>query len=89
MIEQNQAPAEQGASPTAGVDWASTAHAVAVVDSRGEQLERFTITHTTAGLRELVARVRRAGGAEVAIERPDGPVVDALGTEAAPPPAGV
>ncbi|MGI8675871.1 MAG: IS110 family transposase [Nocardioidaceae bacterium] len=78
MIEQNQTPAKRGASPTAGVDWASTEHAVAVVDPCGGQLERFTVAHTTAGLRELVRRLGRAGVAEVAIERPDGPVVDAL-----------
>jgi transposase len=64
--------------PTAGIDWASADHAVAVVDHRGTQVERFTIPHTTTGLRELVGRLRRAGVVEVAIERPDGPVVDAL-----------
>lgn len=66
-----------GAS-TAGIDWASADHAVAIVDARGQQQERFTITHTASGLRQLVRRLRRAGVAEVAIERPDGPVVDAL-----------
>ena len=64
-------------APTAGIDWASTDHAVAVVDRRGNQLERFT-SRTPPGLRELVRRLRRAGVVEVAIERPDGPVVDAL-----------
>ncbi len=65
-------------APTAGIDWASTEHAVAVVDPGGIQLERFTVAHTAPGLRQLVARLRRAGVCEVAIERPDGPVVDAL-----------
>ena len=65
-------------APTAGIDWASTEHAVAVVDPRGIQLERFKVAHTTPGLRHLVARLHRAGVLEVAIERPDGPVVDAL-----------
>jgi transposase len=84
MIDQHHITTEQAArpdwpdAPTAGIDWASTDHAVAVVDHRGNQLERFTITHTTSGLRELVRRLRRAGVVEVAIERPDGPVVDAL-----------
>jgi transposase len=64
--------------PTAGIDWASTEHAVAVVDPGGIQLERFKVAHTTPGLRRLVARLHRAGVCEVAIERPDGPVVDAL-----------
>ena len=46
MINQNRAPAEPPrelvAPNTAGIDWASTEHAVAVVDSHGAQLERFT-----------------------------------------------
>ena len=73
-------PHHQGTepAPTAGIDWSSTEHAVAVVDSRGVQLQRFTITHTTPGLRDLVRRLHRAGVVEVAIERGDGPVVDAL-----------
>src|SRR4051794_25227369 len=64
--------------PTAGIDWASTEHEVAVVGGRGEQLQRFTITHTSPGLRALVRRLQRAGVREVGIERGDGPVVDAL-----------
>jgi transposase len=63
---------------TAGVDWASTDHAVAVVDSAGRVRERFSIAHRAAELRGLITRLRRARVAEVAIERPDGPVVDAL-----------
>ena len=73
-------PHHQGTepAPTAGIDWSSTEHAVAVVDGHGVQLQRFTITHTTPGLRDLVRRLHRAGVVEVAIERGDGPVVDAL-----------
>ena len=70
-----------GAGParqTAGLDWARDDHAVTVVDSGGEIVERFTVAHTAAGLRDLVCQLRRLGVAEVAIERPDGPVVDAL-----------
>ncbi|MFR9807422.1 IS110 family transposase [Pseudonocardia sp. RS010] len=65
-------------TPTAGVDWARDDHAVAVVDPDGEQTARFTITHDRAGMRELVRRLLKAGVVEVGIERPDGPVVDAL-----------
>jgi hypothetical protein len=75
--ERTPTLAPRGA-PTAGIDWASTEHAVAVVGAGGIQLERFSVAHTTPGLRTLVARLRRAGVLEVAIERPDGPVVDAL-----------
>jgi transposase len=63
---------------TAGVDWASHAHAVALVDGDGVQSQRFTVAHTATELQQMVQRLRRAGVAEVAIERPDGPVVDAL-----------
>lgn len=65
-------------APTGGVDWARDDHAVAVVDARGQQVLRFTVTHSAAGLRELTRRLLRAGVAEVGIERGDGPVVDAL-----------
>lgn len=61
-----------------GVDWAREDHAVAVVDATGEQVERFKVNHTAAGLRELLRRLARHGAGEVAIERPDGQVVDTL-----------
>lgn len=62
----------------AGVDWATEAHAVCVVDGGGRVLVEFDVAHTAEGLGELCRRVRRAGARRVAIERPDGPVVDAL-----------
>ena len=67
-------------SPTifAGIDWAMAGHAVCVIDGSGTVLERFEIEHTEAGLRTLVHEfgVRDVSG--IAIERPDGPVIDAL-----------
>lgn len=62
----------------AGVDWAKDDHAVCIVDSDGEVLDRFTVEHTSAGLKRLIARLLRAEVREVGIERPDGPVVEAL-----------
>jgi transposase len=62
----------------AGVDWATDAHAVCVVDNRGEVLVEFDVAHSADGLIELCRRVGQAGARRVAIERPDGPVVDAL-----------
>ena len=64
--------------PTAGVDWATNDHAVAIVAPDGEQTHRFPITHNAAGLRSMVKRLLAAGVAEVGIERPDGSIVDAL-----------
>ncbi len=63
---------------TAGLDWAKDDHVVAVVGSAGQVTDRFGVAHTDAGLGELIRRLRRLGVAEVAIERPDGPVVSAL-----------
>jgi transposase len=62
----------------AGVDWASRAHAVCIADERGIALERFAVDHTEPGLRTLGRRLAKAGVTGVAIERPDGPVIDAL-----------
>jgi transposase len=71
-------PAAGPGHRTAGVDWARDDHAVAVVDASGQVVERFSVAHTDAGIRDLVRRLARAGAHAVAIERPDGPVVDAL-----------
>lgn len=64
--------------PTAGIDWASGDHAVAVVDPDGVAVTRCSFEHTGAGLRALVKTLQRADVDAVGIERPDGPVVDAL-----------
>ena len=37
----------------AGVDWASTAHAICVVDAEGRIAERFEAAHSARGLDEL------------------------------------
>jgi transposase len=63
---------------TAGVDWARDDHALSIVNGRGREVHRCSVPHTSAGLRDLVRVLRRHGVGEVAIERPDGPVVDAL-----------
>jgi transposase len=63
---------------SAGIDWASADHAVCIVDATGAVVSRFTVAHTVEGLRSLVQRLARAAACEVAIERGDGPVVEAL-----------
>jgi transposase len=65
-------------APTGGVDWASDNHAVCVVDSDGEVVQRLTVAHTAAGLRRMTDLLARHRVDAVAIERPDGPVVAAL-----------
>src|ERR1700704_2668856 len=61
-----------------GIDWARDDHAVSVVDARGREVHRSTVEHSRAGLRALRGLLSRTGVAEVAIERPDGPLVDTL-----------
>jgi transposase len=75
---RNTLPEEPPGDVTCGIDWAQDDHAVSVVDARGREICRRSVEHSAAGLRELVAVLARAGAREAAIERPDGPVVDAL-----------
>jgi transposase len=63
---------------TAGIDWARDDHAVSIVNDRGREVHRCTVEHTTAGLRALVKVLGKHGVGEVAIERPDGPAIDAM-----------
>ena len=63
---------------TAGIDWARDDHAACIVDGRGRKIAATMVEHTTTGLRDLVAFLGRHGVSEVAIERPDGPVIDTL-----------
>ena len=74
----NTLPEEPINDLTAGIDWAPDDHAVCVVDVRGRPIAKTMVEHTAAGLRDLITFLGRHGVDEVAIERPDGPVVDAL-----------
>jgi len=71
-------PAVPPGGVTCGIDWANDDHAVCVCDMAGTVVRRFTVRHTSEGLVELVRRLRKADASEVAIERHDGKVVDAL-----------
>lgn len=66
----------------AGLDWASRAHAISVIDELGRVADQFDVTHDAAGLQEVTRRLKRFAGEEgpvaIAIERPSGLVVDAL-----------
>ena len=64
-----------------GIDWAAVEHAVCVLDRHGRKIAAFTIDHTAAGFARLTTRLGKHAGPEdmpVAIERPDGRLVDAL-----------
>ena len=72
-------PATPPVGLTAGLDWAKDYHVLCVVDFLGGAVrDRFSIEHTAVGLTAVVRRLAKLGCAEVAIERPDRPVVDEL-----------
>jgi len=60
------------------VDWAANRHAACVVDATGHLIDQFSVEHTATGLATLVRQFQRQHVARVAIERPDGPIVEAL-----------
>jgi transposase len=62
---------------TAGVDWAAEAHEVCITDE-GRVVERFSASHDERGIAGLASRLAGAGIARVAIERPDGILVERL-----------
>jgi transposase len=65
----------------AGVDWGSAAHAICVINERGERVIQFEAKHNASGLSELITRLHKVSPTEplrIAIERPSGLLVDAL-----------
>lgn len=65
-----------------GIVWAMETHAVCVLDVTGKIHSQFTIAHTTDGFADLLRRLGKLSDdpldVPVAIERPDGRLVDAL-----------
>jgi transposase len=64
-----------------GIDWAAANHAVCVLDDAGRRVVAFSIEHSADGFSNLVRRLGRLAVADkvaVAIERPDGRLVDTL-----------
>jgi transposase len=62
----------------AGVDWASAKHDVVVQDEAGEELLAASFAHDEKGLRSLCRALVRMKVTLVAIERPDGLLVERL-----------
>ena len=62
----------------AGVDWAAEKHDVIVQDEAGEELLAATFAHDEDGLRSLSRQLVRLNVTLVAIERPDGLLVERL-----------
>ncbi len=65
-------------APTAGIDWATADNELCVVDAAGQVLHRRDADLDAAGIARLVSDCRAHGVAKVAIERGDGPMVEAL-----------
>lgn len=62
----------------AGIDWASEAHAVCVLDTAGCVVLRLDIAHSREGVDRLIRQLKSFKGLAIAIERPSGVLVDAL-----------
>ena len=69
---------EDGMGNCAGVDWAGEKHDVRVCDEAGEELLAATFVHDEKGLRVLCRTLVRLKVQLVAIERPDGLLVERL-----------
>lgn len=61
-----------------GVDWAARAHAVCVVEETGRVRARFEVPNTGKTFAGLIKRLRKLKVTGVGIERPDGPLVEAM-----------
>jgi transposase len=62
----------------AGVDWAKDAHEVLVADGEGERLWGETVPHDEAGIARLCRTLVTLGVQRVAVERPDGLLIERL-----------
>ena len=65
----------------AGLDWAAEVHAVCVMDATGHIVDRFTIKHSAEGIAMLIRRLAKhadPADVQIAIERPNGRLVDLL-----------
>ncbi|WP_084966063.1 IS110 family transposase [Thermoactinospora rubra] len=64
-----------------GVDWAADKHAVCVLDDSGKTIDEFVIAHSSDGIASLIGRLARLddpAAVPIAIERPNGRLVDLL-----------
>jgi hypothetical protein len=62
----------------AGIDWATKTHAVCVVEDQGQIRARFEVVNTGKTFAGLIRPLGRLQVAAVAIERPDGPLVEGM-----------
>jgi transposase len=77
-LTENTPPGPASAATTAGIDWAKDDYVVCVVDAAGQVVTRVKLAYAKIGLARLVELVDRYEVDGVGIERPDGPIIDAL-----------
>jgi transposase len=73
--------AELGATRFVGIDWAAEQHTVSVLNESGRAVATFTVGHSREGFDKLVKRLAALGPVDtvpIAVERPDGRLVDRL-----------
>lgn len=68
----------KGGTRFAGIDWATNAHAVCVLEPEGGIRARFDVPNIGRSFDGLVRRLVKLRATDVAIERPDGPLVEAM-----------
>lgn len=64
-----------------GIDWADKKHDLCLLDTDGDILSHFTISHDWSGFQQLEHILRDFTPVRVNIERPDGLLVDWLGEQ--------
>jgi transposase len=62
----------------AGIDWASEEHRLCLVDEQGQRVLERRVRHDEHGLVELCRLLAARGAARVALERPEGLLIDRL-----------
>ena len=62
----------------AGIDWAKDTHDVLVADADGGRLWSETVPHSEAGIEKLCRTLVTLGVERVAVERPDGLLIERL-----------
>jgi len=65
-------------APTAGIDWATDSNELCIIDPTGQTVHRRNTACDAAGIRRLIADLECHSVTRIGIERPDGPIVDAL-----------
>jgi len=68
----------KGAATAAGIDWAKDEHALCVLDATGRVLYERRYAHDEGGIERLCGSLAEVGVGRVAIERPEGILVERL-----------